>query len=205
MFVKICGLTNLDDARHALSVGADALGFVLSPSPRQVDPERVAEMVRSLPPSAMTVGVFRHARPELIEEVAALTGVKAVQLHPMSPGDAREVRPRVRFLIEAFPATEPDAMARARGSEADLLLVDGPAPGSGRTFDWTLLDGLERIRRVVLAGGLTPDNVAEAVTRTRPYGVDVATGVEAMPGHKDRDKVRRFVERARAAAKQGEG
>jgi phosphoribosylanthranilate isomerase len=204
MFVKICGITTLDDARHALSVGADALGFVLSVSVRQVDPERVAEVVRSLPPAAMTVGVFRHERPDVIERVAALTGVSAVQVHPASPEDAREVRSRVPFLIEAFPATDRDAMARARASEADLVLLDGPHPGSGRTFDWTLLEGLGSVRSVVVAGGLTPDNVAEAVARTRPYGVDVSTGVEASPGRKDPEKVRRFVARARAAAGRAE-
>jgi phosphoribosylanthranilate isomerase len=203
VFVKICGITNLEDACHALTVGADAIGFVFSESPRRVEPKRVAAIVRELPGSSLTVGVFRGEPPGRIADVAASTGVRAVQVHSSDPADLQELRGRIPFLIEAVPATADGELARAIESVADLVLVDSAVPGSGRTFDWSLLGEPPLTRRVVLAGGLTPDNVAEAIGRVRPYGVDVASGVEVSAGRKDPGKVRLFVERARAAWGEG--
>ena len=201
MFVKICGITNLEDAQGALEAGADALGFVLSESPRRVDAERAAEIVAALPAGTLTVGVFRNEPPERVAVLVEAGGFAAAQVHSRDPaGDVGFLRPRIPFLIEAVPVTAVGGLARAIRSEADLVLVDSARPGSGLVFDWSALGDLSAGRRIVLAGGLSPENVARAVRRVRPYGVDVSSGVEASPGRKDHGRVRSFVERAHAAA-----
>ena len=197
MFVKICGITNEDDALLATALDADALGFVFAPSPRQVDAETVRDIVRRLPREMHTVGVFRDERPERIIEIVGRAGLHGVQLHGSEPAsEVRWVRERVQFVIQAFAAGDP-ALAGAGKSAADIILVDSPAPGSGKVFDWRLAEGAPRARRVVLAGGLDPDNVAEAISIVRPWGVDVASGVESSPGVKDLELVRQFVWNAR--------
>lgn len=202
MFVKICGITNEEDALLSVAMGADALGFVFaSGSPRQVTPDTVREILHRLPPGTMTIGVFRDERPERIIDLVGRLGLTGVQLHGREPvSEAREIRPHVRFLVHAFSAGD-DALASAANSPADAVLVDAPSPGSGRVFDWSLAEGAPGGVRLLLAGGLTPDNVGAAIERVRPWGVDVSSGVETAPGsgRKDPRKVRRFVEVARAA------
>ncbi|GIU87614.1 MAG: N-(5'-phosphoribosyl)anthranilate isomerase [Acidimicrobiia bacterium] len=200
MFVKICGITNEEDALLATALGADAVGFVLAPSRRQVRPDEVCSIVRRLPHEVLTVGVFRNERPERVVELASRIGLHAVQLHGEEPvSEVRWIRERVRFVIRAYAAGDP-ALASAGASPADVVLVDSPDPGSGKVFDWRLAEGVPGGVRLLLAGGLTPDNVEEAIRRVRPWGVDVASGVEAAPGRKDPRKLRRFVEAARGAA-----
>jgi len=200
VFVKICGITNHEDALLATALGADALGFVFAPSRRQVHLDEVRDIVRRLPPEVVTVGVFRNERMERVVDVASRAGLTGVQLHGREPlREVRWIRERVRFVIQAFTAGDPALRAVANGP-ADVVLVDGPDPGSGRVFDWSLGDGAPGGVRLLLAGGLTPENVGEAIRRVRPWGVDVSTGVEARPGRKDPAKLRRFVEAAREGA-----
>jgi len=200
MFVKICGITNEDDALLATALDADALGFVLAPSTRQVDPESVRDIVRRLPREVHTIGVFRNERPERVVEIVGRAGLRGVQLHGHEPAsEVAWIRERVQFVIQAFAAGDP-ALATAAKSAADIILVDSPDPGSGKVFDWRLAEGAPRGKRILLAGGLTPDNVGDAIRLVRPWGVDVSTGVEQSPGRKDPVKLRRFVEEARLAA-----
>jgi phosphoribosylanthranilate isomerase len=199
MFVKICGITNEDDALLATALDADALGFVFAASTRQVDPETVRDIVRRLPREMHTVGVFRNERPERIIEIVGRAGLHGVQLHGSEPAsEVRWIRERVQFVIQAFAAGDP-ALAGAGKSAADIILVDSPTPGSGKVFDWQLAEGAPSGKRILLAGGLTAENVGDAIRLVRPWGVDVSTGVESTPGRKDPGKLRRFVVAAREA------
>lgn len=200
MFVKICGITNEEDALLAVALGADALGFVFAPgSRRQVRPDDVRDILRRLPPGTVSVGVFRDERPERVVELVHRLGLTGAQLHGREPlSEVRWVRRRVPFVIQAFAAGDP-ALAVAANGPADVVLVDSPDPGSGRVFNWSLAEGVPGGVRLMLAGGLTHENVAAAIARVRPWGVDVASGVEGTPGRKDPRKLRRFVEEARRA------
>jgi phosphoribosylanthranilate isomerase len=200
VFIKICGITNEDDALLATAMDADALGFVLAPSRRQVQPDIVRDIIRRLPREIVTVGVFRNERPERVVDIASRVGLHGVQLHGDEPvSEVRWIRERVQFVIQAFAAGDP-ALAAAANSPADVLLVDSPDPGSGKVFDWRLAEGAPGGVRLMLAGGLNSDNVGEAIRLVRPWGVDVSTGVESSAGRKDPRKLRRFVEAAREAA-----
>ncbi|QGG95500.1 phosphoribosylanthranilate isomerase [Actinomarinicola tropica] len=199
MFVKICGITSEDDALLAVAMGADALGFVFAPSSRQVAAGHVRDIVRRLPPEILTLGVFRDEAPQRVVEQVQTAGLGGAQLHGHeTPEDARFVRARVGFLVQAFPAGA-DALRRSDEWGADVILIDSPTPGSGQVFDWSLAEGAPSGRRILLAGGLTPDNVGDAIARVRPWGVDVSSGVESSPGRKDPRKVRAFVAAAKAA------
>ena len=200
MFVKICGITNEDDALFAVAMGADAVGFVFAPSTRQVAAQQVYDITRRLPPEILTVGVFRDEHPERVLDTVMRSGVKAVQLHGHeTPGMVEAVTQSVRWVVKAVTAGTPDAAAADRFG-TDLVLVDAPSPGSGKVFDWGLFDELPEGPRYILAGGLDPDNVGRAVAKLDPWGVDVSSGVERSPGRKDPLKVKAFIERARAAA-----
>jgi phosphoribosylanthranilate isomerase len=202
VFVKVCGITHEDDALLAVALGADALGFVFAPSRRQMRPDAVAEIVHRLPHGVVTVGVFRNERPERVVEVVNRLGLTGAQLHGHEPlSEVRWVRKRVQFVIQAFTAGDA-ALGAAANGPADVVLIDSPNPGSGRVFDWSLAEGAPGGIRLLLAGGLNPDNVGEAIRRVRPWGVDVSSGVEAAPGRKDPRKLRRFVEEAREAGEE---
>ena len=202
VFVKICGTTSEEDALLAVAMGADAVGFVFAPSPRQVSPSVVGNIVKRLPREVLTVGVFRDEAPARVVEIVNGIGLRAAQLHGHeSPEQARWVRERVRFVIQSFPAGG-NTVPQAGDYGVDAVMIDAPTPGSGQVFDWSLADGVPDGARLVLAGGLTADNVAEAIARVHPWGVDVVTGVEASPGVKDPTKVRAFVAAAKAAADQ---
>jgi len=199
VFVKICGITNEDDALLATALGADALGFVFAPSRRQVKPDIVRDIVKRLPREITTVGVFKDDRPAHVVDLASRVGLHAVQLHGREPmSEVKWIRERVRFVIQGFTAGDP-ALAAAVNSPADVILVDSPDPGSGRVFDWRMAEGAPSGVRLLLAGGLTSHNVADAIKLVRPWGVDVSSGVEAAAGLKDPRKLRQFIEAARAA------
>jgi phosphoribosylanthranilate isomerase len=199
MFVKVCGTTSEEDALLAVAMGADAVGFVFAPSPRQVTPAKVGDIVKRLPREVVTVGVFRDDAPSRVVEIVNTIGLRAAQLHGHeTPEQARFVRERVPLLIQAFPAGDA-AVARAHEYGADAVLLDAATPGSGRVFDWTLAEAPDGVR-LILAGGLTPENVALAIAQVHPWGVDVVSGVEKSPGVKDPVKVRAFVAAARAAS-----
>ncbi|MEZ5218121.1 MAG: phosphoribosylanthranilate isomerase [Ilumatobacteraceae bacterium] len=200
MFVKICGITSEDDALLAVAMGADALGFVFAPSTRQVAVRQVYDITRRLPPEIMTVGVFRDELPSRVVEMVYDAGLRAAQLHGHEPPDqVAEVAKSVRWVIKAFRAGSEDAK-RADRYGLDVVLVDAAQPGSGTVFDWDLMDEIPEGLRVVLAGGLTPENVGTAVNRVKPWGVDVSSGVELSPGRKDPRKIKAFIDAARSAA-----
>ena len=200
VFVKICGITNESDALMAVAMGADALGFVFAPSSRQVAPTQVRDIVRRIPPEVLTVGVFRDEAPQRVVDLVNTTGLRAAQLHGHElPEDVAYVRRRVGTVVKAFSAG--DALAsHVADYDVDAVLLDGADPGSGQTFDWDTVDAVPAHVPLLLAGGLDPDNVAEAIESVRPFGVDVSTGVEYAPGHKDVRRTRWFVQ----AAKDGE-
>ena len=201
MFVKICGITRLSDALHAVEHGADALGFIFWPgSPRYVAPARAAEIIAALPAGVAAVGVFVNESVNGIREVVAQTGITTVQLH----GD----EPPAYAGALGWPVLRSVDAESAEGTLAawpadTTFLVDAADPvrrgGTGKTVDWRRAAALARSRRVVLAGGLDAENVAEAIAAVRPYGVDVSSGVEDAPGVKNADKVARFLASARSA------
>jgi len=200
MFVKICGITNEDDALFAVAMGADAVGFVFAPSTRQIAPQQVYDITRRLPPEILTVGVFRDDHPSRVIDIVNRSGVRAAQLHGHeTPEDVAAVAAQVKWVIKSFVAGSNDAR-RADQFGTDIILVDAADPGSGSVFDWSLAAEVPDGPRLILAGGLTPDNVATAVAQVQPWGVDVSTGVEKSPGRKDALKVKAFIERARKAA-----
>jgi phosphoribosylanthranilate isomerase len=205
VFVKICGVTNEEDALMAVALGADAVGFVFAPSPRQVTPGTVRDIVRRLPPEILTVGVFRDQGARFVIDTTQFAQLRGVQLHGHeTPADAAQVRPYCQALIVAFPAGDP-GLAHVDDFGADAILLDSHAPGSGQVFDWSLAEGAPTNRRLILAGGLTPDNVATGIDEVHPWGVDVSSGVEVdgEPGRKDPLKVQAFIHAARAAAPSG--
>ena len=192
MAVKICGLTRREDAEAAVEFGASHVGFVLWPnSPRSTSVTRVREIVRSLPKSVTPVGVFVDPSSEEIA-AAADAGIRLAQVHGEVP---------VEVKIAVVRAVHLDAKGIVPDVDDDLVLLDAHDPvrqgGTGRTIDWQRAADIARRRRVILAGGLTPENVGEAVAVVRPFGVDVASGVEAQPGIKDHARMRAFI----AAAK----
>lgn len=197
MFVKICGITSESDALLATAMGADALGFVFATSSRQVSVQAVQDIVKRLPPEVITIGVFRNEHPARVIDMVNAARLHGAQLHGSeTPSMVREVAEQVKLVFKAVVAGSQEAFA-AQDFSADAILLDSQNPGSGVAFDWSLADDLPRGSRVVLSGGLTPDNVESAIATVRPWGVDVSTGVEESPGRKDAVKVRRFIAAAR--------
>ncbi|MET0627755.1 MAG: phosphoribosylanthranilate isomerase [Acidimicrobiia bacterium] len=207
MWVKICGITNEEDALLTVALGADALGFVMAAgSPRQVAPDTISEILHRLPPGIITVGVFRDERKERVAELVNTLGLGGAQLSGREPlSDVRWIRQRVPFVIQGFRAGDP-ALAAVANGPVDIVLVDADEPGSGTAFDWALTDAVPPGVRLLLAGGLHPANVAQAIRRVRPWGVDVSTGVETTPGsgRKDPRKLRAFIRAARDATEHEE-
>ena len=201
LFVKICGVTSESDALLAVGMGASAVGFIFAPSSRQMAPAAVADIVKRLPREIVTVGVFRDESPRRVVEIAGQVGLRAVQLHGFeSAEDTRWVADRVNWTIKAFPAGHRN-IERFADYGAQTLLVDGPNPGSGELFDWRLAEGVVDPKRLMVSGGLGPDNVAGAVAHLHPWAVDVSSGVESSPGVKDPGKIRDFVLAARQAGR----
>jgi phosphoribosylanthranilate isomerase len=199
VFVKVCGTTSEEDALLAVAMGADAVGFIVSPSPRQMAVEEVGHIVHRLPREILTFGVFKDELPQRIVDVVHAAGLQAAQIHGGTAEDTRWVRERVPTVFKVFDAGDL-AVRRAREYGADAVMVDNPQPGSGHVFDWSLAEDVPGGLRLVLQGGLTPLNVSDAIHTVHPWGVDVCTGVEASPGLKDPRKVRAFIAAARAAA-----
>ena len=200
MFVKICGITSEEDALLAVAMGADAVGFIFAPSSRQIAATKARDIARRLPPEVLTVGVFRDESAQRVVDVVNGAGLRAAQLHGHETIEhTQSVRSRVPFVIKVFAAGDPK-LDRADEYGADVVMIDSPTPGSGDMFDWSLAEDAPHGVRVLLAGGLTPDNVAEAIAKVRPWGVDVATGVESSTGRKDARKVREFIRNAKQAA-----
>jgi phosphoribosylanthranilate isomerase len=213
LWIKICGNTSLSDAMLAADAGADAVGFVFAPSPRRVTVGQVAAIVPKLPANLEKIGVFVDASFEEIEAAVQTTGLTGVQLHfnaaPELPAQLRtRFGPALRILrvVHFDPGDSGAASATSEEPSIDGILVDSRTAaavgGTGRSFDWaaaskTLFQAADQLR-LIAAGGLSPENVAEAIATLRPWGVDVVSGVEAAPGRKDPAKVRAFIVNARA-------
>jgi phosphoribosylanthranilate isomerase len=201
MFVKICGITRLTDALHASEQGATALGFVFWPrSPRFIAPDRAAEIIAELPDTVTSVGVFVNESIDGIRSVVAQTRITTVQLHGDEPPAYADA---IGYpLLRSVTADEVEGAAADWPAETMLLLDAADVVrrgGTGTAVDWRRAATLARGRRLVLAGGLTPANVAEAIRVVHPYGVDVSSGVEESPGVKDFAKVTAFLGEARNA------
>ena len=193
--VKICGITELEDARDAALLGANAIGLNFYPnSPRYIEPSRAAKIIEKLPPFVTVVGVFwNHPDPQNLEDFAVSVGLHAVQLHGNETPDYCSMIQRVK-VIKTFRVDSNFRVDTLRGYGSGTFLLDGCAPGTGRSFDWELAFGANAFGSVIIAGGLTPDNVSNVVSTLHPFAVDVASGVESKPGKKDYDKMRRFIE-----------
>jgi phosphoribosylanthranilate isomerase len=202
--IKICGITNLEDAMAAAEDGADALGFIFyKKSPRYVEPLKAAEIVRQLPPFITPVAVFVNEREEKIRDIQFTTGIKVLQFH----GDERpEFCDRFATrVIKAFQVKDKESIKHMAHYHVGAFLLDsykdGERGGTGTIFDWHLAVVAKTFGRVILAGGLTPENVAEAVKLVQPYGVDVAGGVEREKGLKDHAKLKKFITEVRRASR----
>jgi phosphoribosylanthranilate isomerase len=215
LWIKICANTSLDDAMIAAEAGADAVGFVFAPSPRRVTAEQAAVIVPRLPAEIEKIGVFVDATFDQIVATAAAAGLSGVQLHWDAPAELTSalrarLGPKLRILrvIHFDAAMVESRAARAFDPNVDAILVDSRTAsavgGTGKSYDWAAARQLlfERAEglKLVSAGGLTPEKVAEAIATLRPWGVDVVSGVEAAPGRKDAAKVKAFIGNARAAA-----
>ncbi len=202
MEVKVCGITSEADALLAVALGADAIGFVFAPSPRQVSPQAVQRIIERVPREIMTVGVFRNEAPKRVVEIVNTIGLRAAQLHgEESIEDSSYVAGRVPVTIRAFPAGHRN-ISRSAEYGARFVLIDGSDPGSGEVFDWRLAEGVVDPSRLIVSGGLHEGNVGDAIAHLRPYGVDVSTGVESAPGKKDPRKLRAFIAAARRASQE---
>jgi phosphoribosylanthranilate isomerase len=199
MQVKICGITRPEDALHAESAGADALGLNFVPGTKRcISLERAREIVHVLGPFVARVGVFQNASLETVLETVQAVGLNVAQLHGQESDafalDVQHLVPVVRAvkLEPSAPFVLPEV--------GSAFLIDGPDPGSGQLADWSRLEASNLAgRRWLLAGGLTPENVAGAISRLRPWGVDLASGVESAPGIKDPAKVTAFIRAAKSA------
>ncbi|MEU4509552.1 phosphoribosylanthranilate isomerase [Nonomuraea wenchangensis] len=196
MYVKICGLSEPAHVAAAVEAGADAIGFVMTRSPRRVTPERAAELAAAVPGHVLTVGVFRGEDPETVRAAALTSGVRAIQLHGRHPhADFLALRDLGVTLVRAVDS---GADLRCGAYDEDLLLVDAPHAGSGQPWDWAAVRGRPS-GRWLLAGGLSPDNVTEAIAAAGPWGVDVSSGVETAPGVKDPALIEAFLKAVRGA------
>src|SRR5580698_4103385 len=203
--VKICGITTWDDARLSVDLGASALGFNFYPSsPRAVSPSDAWSIIRRLPPFVEAVGVFVNWPPLVVGALASALRLGSVQLHGAEPPAEVDELVRKQRVIKAIQVKRGfRAASLARYAAADAILLDGFARGlhggTGRTVDWKLARAARRYGRIILAGGLTPENIAEAIRVAEPYAVDVASGVEARPGRKDPAKLRALFAAVEAA------
>jgi phosphoribosylanthranilate isomerase len=188
MMVKICGITNREDARAATENGASALGFIFFPgSPRAVSAEQAADIISSVGTPALKVGVFVNEPPEFMDGLAQRIGLDVAQLHGNEPSSNYPKSVAVWKAHRISPGTQID-----EGDPAEALLLDGP--DSGQKFDWSVAAGLKR--RIIIAGGLHAGNVREAIERARPWGVDASSCLESTPGKKDHRKMIAFLRAA---------
>jgi phosphoribosylanthranilate isomerase len=198
--VKICGITTVEDALMAVHAGADALGFVFfEKSPRHVTPDRAVGIIAAIPPFVQVVGLFVNAPLDLVNATADRCGLDIIQLHgEESPSYCESVNRRV---MKAFRVRGMESLAAMADYRVAGYLLDAYSPhsygGTGERFDWDCAVAAKGRGPIILAGGLDADNVAAAVSRVKPFAVDVSSGVESSPGHKDPEKVRKFVKNAK--------
>jgi phosphoribosylanthranilate isomerase len=204
--VKICGITSLNDARACVKYGADAIGFILyNKSPRYIAPDKIAHIIKRLPPFIVTVGVFVNENPDIIKWILRDTGINTAQLHGDETPEICDMFPRV---IKAFRVRDQaDIERNLRFSDisryrASAFLLDTYSAnsfgGTGLTFDWDIVEGAKGFGNIIVAGGLTCENVYDVVIKTSPYGVDVSSGVEVTHGVKDHGKIREFIDQVKS-------
>jgi phosphoribosylanthranilate isomerase len=202
--IKVCGITGVEDARSAVAAGADGLGFIfVSESPRLVDPEMVRTITGDLPPFVDSIGVFVDEDIKVVEELINYCRLKLVQLHGSeSPEYCKEISCPVIKSFAVHEGTESSILAEyaevASGFLLDTYHKD-MAGGTGKVFDWNLVKKIRPPGPVILAGGLTPENVGEAILQVKPFAVDVNSGVEYQPGRKNIDKLKTFADEVRKA------
>jgi len=203
--VKLCGLTRLEDALLALELGVDAFGFnFVEGSPRRIAADRARDICAALPPFVARVGVFADELPAVMEATALLAGLNCLQLHGDEPP---EVCRTIAFpwykAYRVGPDFRPESVKLYRcGASLLDARVQGKRGGTGTTFDWSVGRQVSAYSRVIVAGGLTPDNVGDAIAAARPYAVDVSSGVESAPGRKDRRLLSEFMKSVRRAAQE---
>ncbi len=195
--LKICGITNEEDAIMVSNLGADAIGFVFAESKRKITPEKAKEIIGILPPFIKTVGIFMNAALNEVNKITEYAFIDAVQLHGNeNPEYCDKVN---RKVIKGIQVTENDTketlIEKMRNYSVSAFILD-PGRGSGKTFNWDIARGIDK--PLIIAGGLTPDNVRQVIRNLHPYGVDVSTGVEKDYGKKDREKVKRFIEEVKS-------
>src|SRR5215213_638906 len=200
--VKICGITNLDDALAAVAAGADAPGFnFYKPSPRYITPSSAREIIEQLPPSVLTVGVF--VNEESPARIAAEAGITALQLHgDESPDLCRELAAD-RYVIKALAVSDEFNIDAVKSYETEAIMLDtrhnNLRGGTGQVFDWSIAQQVRQlIPKLFLAGGLAPENVRAAIETVRPYAVDACSALEDKPGKKDHQRMRAFIEAVRS-------
>ncbi|MBL1078280.1 phosphoribosylanthranilate isomerase [Nocardia sp. 2] len=198
MFVKLCGLRTEEDVATAVAAGADAVGFVFTTSPRQIEVAEVRRLLAGVPPTVLSVGVVHGIPAAEAGALARAAGVDALQLHGAYPKAAFEELAGLRLLRATALTAETDVRTGAYGEE--WLLLDSPVAGSGERWDLAGLDSARPSGQWLLAGGLSPGNVAGAIAAVRPWGVDVSSGVESSRGVKDHGLMREFVAAARGQA-----
>jgi phosphoribosylanthranilate isomerase len=200
-WIKMCGITRLEDALACVEAGADALGFVFAESPRRVRPDEAVSIIRKLPPTVMRFAVFVDESPAEIAGVLAATEVDRVQLHGFEEPMVQELAGT--RVVKAFRARDESVLTEIEEWAAPFFFLDTWHPtqagGTGQRFDWELARRAHKFGQFVLAGGLDPENVGRAVREVRPFGVDVSSGIEKSPGIKDPAKIRAFVDAVRAA------
>ena len=198
--VKVCGITNLEDAWTAIEAGTDALGFVFVPNtPRYIEPDHANTIMRQIPPLVTTIGLFVDVDGAHIQNVATNCRLDAIQLHGNEPPEfchSLDLR-----VIKAFRVKGNETLDILPKFQVDAYLLDayvkGKLGGTGETFDWNLACHAKRYGQIILAGGLNPSNVSTAISQVKPYAVDVSSGVEVEPGRKDPEKVRDFIRTVR--------
>ncbi len=204
--IKICGLTRSEDVESAVNFGADLLGFVLAESPRRVTPEQVVEICRDLPENILKVGVFVDAPLNEIKEIAAFCKLNLLQLHGSEDETYCQALSDFNLIkvLRLGGSSGSESQEKSAGADFWALLLDTWLPdqagGGGRVFDWQLAEPFSG-SRFILAGGLTPENVQTAIRKTRPFGVDVSSGVESAPGIKDGEKIENFIKAVRGTDK----
>ena len=204
--IKICGITNEEDALAAARFGADALGFIFAPSPRRIAPEKARQIIKVLPPLVQTVGVFVDEDLGEVSSVAEMCGLDILQFHGSESADYCDSFDR--RVIKAIRLRNPHdikSLAKYDGVVQALLLdtyLPDKAGGTGMTFNWQWAVEARKYGRIILAGGLSPENVAAAVSLVKPYGVDASSSLEQSPGIKDHEKIRQFIERVRQTARE---
>ena len=202
--VKICGITNIKDALTAIEYGADALGFVFYPkSPRAITPEAAKSIISLLPPFITTAGVFVNENMAYLEKTASYTGLDIIQLHGSEPPGYCVAAKKIIKAIRVKDIADIEPLKLYKTVSAFLLDAYSPDAfgGAGKVFNWEIAVAAKNSGKIILAGGLTPDNIEKAVKTVQPYGVDVSTGVEGgKKGIKDHKKLRLFIERAKTQA-----